>query len=90
MDRAIYELRDDLGHERDRRYALTDSLWKNRKEHDTDRAKHRSEYAVAQLQVDSDVRFLVGELAKARGEILILNGVISNVRDQVERLTRAQ
>ena len=82
MDRAISELRDDLGHERDRRYALTDSLRKDRKDHETDRA----EYAVAQLQVERDVRSLVGDLATARGEILRLNGEVSDVRVQVERL----
>ena len=88
MDRAIAELRVDLEHERDIRYALTDSLRNDRKDHETDRVKDRAEYAVAQLQVERDVCSLVGELAKARGEILRLNGVISDVRDQVEHLKR--
>ena len=88
MDQAIDELRDDLGHERDRRYALTDYLRKHRKGHETDRAKDRAEYAVAQLQVEHDVCSLVGEPATARGEILRLNGMISDVQDQVERLER--
>ena len=79
MDRPIAELRDDLGHERDRRYALTDSLRTHRKDHETDRAKDRDEYAVAQLQVERDVRSPFGDLATARGEILRLNGVISDV-----------
>ena len=86
MDRAIVELRDDLEHERDRRYARTDSLRKNRKEREADRAKERAEYAVAQLQVETDVRSLFGELATARGEILRSNGVISDVRNQVQHL----
>ena len=88
MDRAIAELRDDLGHERYRRHAWTDSLRKHRKYHETDRAKGRAEYAVAQLQIERDVRSLVGELATTRGEILRLNGVISDGRVQVERLER--
>ena len=88
MDHAIDELHDDSGYDRYRRYALTESLRKNRKEREADRAKDRAEYAVAHLQVERDVRSLVGELATARGEILRLNGVISDVRDQVERLER--
>ena len=86
MDRAIAELRDGLGHQRDRCYALTASLRKHRKDHETDRAKDRAEYATSQLQVDRDVRSLVGEMATTRGEILRLNGEISDVRVQVERL----
>ena len=88
MDRAIAELRDDLGHERNRHYALTDSLRKHRKDHETDRAKDRAEYAVAQLQVERDVRSLVEELGAARIKILRLNGEISDVRVQFERLER--
>ena len=61
---------------------------KHRKEREADRAKDRAEYAVEQLQVERDVRALVGDLATARGEILRLNGVISDVRDQVEHLER--
>ena len=87
MGRAIVELSDDLD-ERDRRYALTDSLRKHRKEREADRAKDRAEYAVAQLQVEREVRSLFGELTTARGEIARLNGVVSDVRDQVERLER--
>ena len=86
MDRAIDELRDDLGHDRGRRYALSDNVRQHRKGHETDRAKDRAEYAVAQLQVERDVRSLVGDLATARGEILRLNGEVSDVRVQVERL----
>ena len=88
MDRAIVELRDDLEHERFRRYALTDSLHDYRKEHETDRAKDRAEYAVAQLQVERDVRSLFGEPTTARREIARLNGAVSDVRDQIERLER--
>ena len=32
MDRAIVELREDFEHERDGRYALTDSMRKNHKD----------------------------------------------------------
>ena len=60
MDRAIVELRDDLEHERDRRYALTDTVRKHRKERETGRAKDRAEYAIAQLQVERDVRSVFG------------------------------
>ena len=88
MDRAIDELRDDLKHERHRRYALTDSLQDYRKEHETEHARDRAEYATSQLQVERDVRSLSGELATSRGEILRLNGVVSDVRDQVEQLER--
>ena len=86
MYRAIVNLRDDLEHERDRRYSLTDSLRKHRKEREADRLKDRAEYAVAQLQVERDVRSLFGKLATSRGEILRLNGVISSLRVKVERL----
>ncbi|MCY0725409.1 hypothetical protein OVW19_26945 [Klebsiella pneumoniae] len=49
MDRAIDELRDDLKHERDRRYDLTDTVRKNRKDHEADRARDRAKFATAQL-----------------------------------------
>ena len=84
MDRAIVEWRDDLEHERDRCYALTDSLRKHRIDHETD----RDEYVVAWLQVERDVRSIVGELETACGEILRLKGDISDERIQVERLER--
>ena len=35
MDRAIDQLRDDLKHERNQRYALTNSFQDYRKEHET-------------------------------------------------------
>ena len=50
MDRAIVELREDLEHERDRRYALTDLVRKHRKDREADRVKDRADYALAQLQ----------------------------------------
>ena len=69
MGRAIVELREDLERERDRRYALSDSVRKNRKDLEVDRAKDRADYAFSQLQVERDVRSLVDELGKARREI---------------------
>ena len=88
MDRAIVELREDLEHERGRRYALTDLVRKHRKYHEADRAKNRADYDLAQLQVDRDVRCLGDELAKARQEISQLNGAVSSLRDQTDRLER--
>ena len=88
MDRAISELRDDLEHERYRRYALTGSVRKHHKDHEAERAKDRAEHAVAQLQVERDVRSLVGELATASREISRLNEEIASIRIQVERLDR--
>ena len=55
MDRAIAELREDLEHERDRRYTLTNSVRKHRNDRDADRVS----YAFAQLRVERDVRSLV-------------------------------
>ena len=49
MDRAIVELREDLEHERDRRYALTDLVRKHRKVCEADRARDRADYALPQL-----------------------------------------
>ena len=88
MDRAIDELRDDLKHERDRRYALTDTVRKNRKDREAERAKDRAEYATAQLQVEREVRSLSNELATAHGEISRLNSEVSYLRDQTDRLER--
>ena len=51
-------------------------------------AKEGAEHAVAQLQVERDIRSLDGALATAREAILRLNGGISDVRDQIERLER--
>ena len=82
----MVELREGLEHERDRRYALSDTVRKHRKDHETERAKYRAEYAVAQLQVERDIRHLVGELATARGETLHLNSDVSSMRVHVERL----
>ena len=62
MDRAIVGLCEDLEHERDRRYALTDFVRKHLKDLEADRAKDRADYATAQLQVERDVRSLVDEL----------------------------
>ena len=69
MDRAIVELREDLEHERDRRYALTDSVRKHRKDREADRTRYRADYALPQLQVERNVRSLVYKLATARKEI---------------------
>ena len=88
MDRAIDELCDDLKHECDRRYALTDIVRKNRKDRKANWAKDRADYATAQLQVERDVRSLFGELATARGEITRLNTEVSYLRDQTDRLER--
>ena len=88
MDRAIVKLRDDLEHERDKRYALTDSVRKQRKDIEDDRAKDRADYALAQLQVESDVRSLVEELGTARREISHLNGEIAFLHVQNDRLER--
>ena len=59
MDRAIVEMREDLERERDRRYALNDSVRKHRKDREADRAEDRADYATAQLQVERDVYSLV-------------------------------
>ena len=47
MDRAIVELREDLEHERERRYALTDSVRKHRKDREADLTRDRADYALA-------------------------------------------
>ena len=88
MDRAIVELREDLEHERDRRYTLTDYVRKYRKDRDADRTRDRADYAVAQLQFERDVYSLVDELATAHKEISQLNGEVSSLRDQTDRLER--
>ena len=69
MDRAIAELREDLEHGKDRRFALIGSVRKYRKYREADRAKDRGDDALLQLQVERNVRSLVDELAKARWEI---------------------
>ena len=81
VDRATAGLREDLEHERDRRYALTDTVRRNRKDREADRAKDRADYAFAQLEVERNIRSLVDELATARSEIAYL-------RNQTERLER--
>ena len=43
MDRAIVGLCEDLDHERDRRYALTDFVRKHLKDLEADRAKDRAD-----------------------------------------------
>uniref|UniRef100_A0AAV1V260 Uncharacterized protein n=1 Tax=Peronospora matthiolae TaxID=2874970 RepID=A0AAV1V260_9STRA len=62
MDLAIVELREYLEHERNARYALTDSLRDHRKNRETERAKNLVDYEVTQLQDEHDVRSIVAEL----------------------------
>ena len=50
MDRAIVKSREELEHERDRRYSLTYYVRKNCNNREADRA----DYAFAQLQVEKD------------------------------------
>ena len=66
LNRAIVELCEDLEHERNRRYGRTDFVRMHRKNYGTGCAKGRAEYAVAQLQVNRDLRSLVEELVIAR------------------------
>ena len=61
---------------------------KHRKNREADRTKDRADYALAQLQVKRDVRSLGEELATARQEISLLNGEVSSLRDQTDRLER--
>ena len=65
MDSAISALREDLEHKRDRRYALTDLVRKNRKDRETERAKDRADYALAQLLVERDIHSLNANLRTA-------------------------
>ena len=88
MDRAIVELREDLEHEKARRYTLTDLVREHRKDREADRAKDRADYALAQLQIVRDIRSLGDELATARQEISRVNGEVSSLRDQTDRLER--
>ena len=46
---------------------------KYRKDREADRTRDRADYALAQLQVERDVRSLVDELATSRKEISQLN-----------------
>ena len=71
---------EDFKHERYRRYALIDSVRKHRKLRNNERAKDHSDHAVAQLQVERDVRSPVEELGTSRVEISRLNEEISLVR----------
>ena len=80
MGRAIDQLRQNLNHERDRRYALTDSLMKHRKDRAADCAKDRVNYALKQLHVERDVRYLVEELEIARREISDIRGEVYSLR----------
>ena len=86
IDLAIVELREDLEHERDSRYALSDTVRQHRKDRETERVKDRTVYTVAKLQVERDVLSLVEELETARIEISCLNGDISSLRIQPDRL----
>ena len=71
MNGAIVQLRENLEQERDRRYALTEFVWNQRKDREADRAKDRADYALAQLQVERDVCSLVKEMVTARRKIFI-------------------
>ena len=66
MDSAIVGLREYLDHEKDRRYALNDTVRKHRNDFETDRAKDRADCASEQLYAERDVSSLVDELATAR------------------------
>ena len=62
-----------MEHERDRRYSLTDSVRKHRKDRETERAKDRPDYATAHLQDERDDHSLVDGLATDRREIYQLS-----------------
>ena len=78
------ELREDVEHKRDRRYALT--LRKHRKDREADRAKDCADYALKHLQVERDTRSLVEDLETARREISPLYGEVSSLRIQTDSL----
>ena len=86
MNRAIFELREKLEHERYRRYALSDSLRKHRKDREAKRAQDSAYYALAQLQVKRDIRSLVKELATPRRRISPLCRTVSSLRVEVDGL----
>ena len=88
MERSIVELNEVLEHKRDRRYALTDSVRKHRKDSEADRAKNRADYALAQFQVERDVRSLVEKMKTARREISQMSRKVSPLRVQIDRLQR--
>ena len=58
-------MREHLKHERDKSYALTDSVRKYHKDRELDHAKDRADYALAQVQVEHDVRSLIEDLVTA-------------------------
>ena len=70
MDHAIVKLSEALEHERERRSDLTESVRKHRKDRETDRAKDRATYALAQLQAERDVRSLAEDMGKLAGRSL--------------------
>ena len=74
MDQAIVVLSENLEHDMDRRYALTDSVRNQRKDREAIWEKDRADYALAQLQVERDVHSLVDELGTARRKISHMNG----------------
>ena len=61
-------------------------MLKHRKDREADYAKDRANYALAYLQVEQYVRFLVDELATARKVICQLNSEIASVSNQTEHL----
>ena len=79
-------MRENYEHERDRRYALTDSVRRHRKDRDADRAKDRGDCASAQLLVERDVRSLVDEMATASRAIHPSNGKVTSLRVQNDHL----
>ena len=85
MESAIAELHKNLEHERDKRYSLTDFVLETCKYS----AKDHADYALAQLQVERDVRSLVEELVASRREISRLCGEVSSLRIQTD-VARAQ
>ena len=68
INRSISEVREDLEHERYRRYAPI--LCNPGKYREADRAKDRAGRAFAQIQIERDVRSLIEDLASARGKSL--------------------
>ena len=67
---------------------MTNSVRKYSKDREEDREKDCVDYALAQLKVEQNVRFLVEELANARGEISYFKVEVSSLRVQPERLER--